>query len=244
MAAMRSLSIGCLALALFAGAAQGSDVTINRFNDDVTATISANDGMGQSISDEDVVLSQFNVTYAGASFDTFCIDLFHTVEVNQTYAVQPRSDLAQAFMSGSRMAYVFQNFGTQDLSNNADQAAAVQIALWDLSLNNHNPTMFGPDGDGTYSSGDESVFSVSFGSNPDAATIAGMVNSYLVGSIDATTTGAWLDASASENPPNTGQSLLLPAGVSVPEPPSILLVVVAAVGLGARGPLRASRHRP
>jgi hypothetical protein len=76
-------------------------------------------------------------------FDTFCIDLLHAVTDGQTYAVTPRNDLDAAFTNGARMAFVIDNFGAADLSSNPDQAAAVQIALWDLSLN-HNPTFFRP----------------------------------------------------------------------------------------------------
>jgi hypothetical protein len=133
------------------------------------ALISANDGAGDSISAEHVFVSQFGVTYNASggggsfNFDTFCIDLFHTVSVSQTYAVDV-GDLATAFTNSAQMAYILANFGIGDLSTNPDQAAAVQIALWDLSLNNHTPTSFGLDADGSYSSGDPSVFSVTFAS--------------------------------------------------------------------------------
>jgi hypothetical protein len=110
-------------------------------------------------------LTQFEVSYTSGGttvlFDTFCIDLLHAVTDGQTYAVTPR-DLDAAFTNGARMAFVIDNFGAADLSSNPDQAAAVQIALWDLSLN-HNPTFFGQDADGTtYSSGDADVFNVAF----------------------------------------------------------------------------------
>ena len=153
-----------------AGVAPGAGTTtLDSFNTTTQALISANDGAGDSISAEHVFVSQFSVTYnasgAGSStFDTFCIDLFHIVSVGQTYAVDVRFDLATAFANGAQMAYILANFGVGDLSTNPDQAAAVQIALWDLSLNNHNPTSFGLDADGSYSSGDPSVFSVNFAS--------------------------------------------------------------------------------
>src|SRR5262249_22594334 len=97
------------------------------------------------------------------SFLTFCIDLAHTVSAGQTYLVNPREDVQTAFVHGAEMAYIIDNFGSTDLSSNPLQAAAVQIALWDLSLNNNtNVTSFGLDPDGSYSSGDESVFNVRF----------------------------------------------------------------------------------
>ena len=154
------------------------------------------------------------MTYTGGStpitFNTFCIDLFHDVSVGQTYAVNVRNDLDAAFANGSRMAYVFENFGLPDLTNDPDTAAAVQIALWDLSLNNHNPTSFGLDADGTWSSGDESIFAVDLGGNPDAAHIAALVDSYLQASVGATTAAGWLDAAAAGDALNRGQSLLIP----------------------------------
>jgi YD repeat-containing protein len=69
-----------------------------------------------------------------------------------------------------------------------------------------NPTSFAQDKDGTYSSGDEGVFRISFGksvSASEAAAIVSLVNQYLVASVGATTTGAWID-------PPRGQNLLLP----------------------------------
>jgi hypothetical protein len=155
-------------------------VTIDEFNNSFTASISANDGVGDSISNEDVYLTQFGVTYSTSVYNAFCLDLFHTVTLGQTYALSVGNDLDTAFTNGARMAYIINNYGLQDLSANPDQAAAVQIALWDLSLNNHNPTMFEADGDGTYSSGDPNVFSVNFATPmPEPTTgsllLAGMI---------------------------------------------------------------------
>jgi RHS repeat-associated protein len=187
---------------------------LDRLNNNTLATVSFNDGAGDS-GTNNTVLSQFRMTYAGGAgtpvtFNTFCIDLFHSVSVRQTFATNVRGDLGSAYTNGSRMAYVFQTYGLADLSSNPDQAAAVQLALWDLSLNNHNPTSFGKDADGTYSSGDEGVFKVALGSNPDAAQIAALVNQYLVASEGATAQGGWFDASPAGNAPHRGQSVLIP----------------------------------
>jgi hypothetical protein len=179
----------------------------------------------------DTNLTQFNVTYSAPgsnfSFNTFSVDLLHTVSAGQTYLVNLRNDVASAFANGSRMAYIYQNFGTQDLTNNTDQAAAVQVAIWDL-MSDHNPTFFGPDPDGTYSSGDESVFNVDFGSNPDAGQIAALTDQFLKASIGVTTQGSWLDAAPAGNAPNRGESVLFP----IPAPSSIVLALIA---LGAWG---------
>lgn len=150
-------------------------VTVNGFNNATQAAITFNDGAGNTGS-ENVLLTQFNATFSNGTpidFNTFCIDLFHTVSAGQTYAVTVRDDVDTAFTNGARMAFIIDNFGTVDLTNEPDQAAAVQIALWDLSLNNHDPTSFGLDADGSYSSGDPNVFSVTFASAvPEPATLA------------------------------------------------------------------------
>jgi hypothetical protein len=224
---MKSLPLVCLALVVGASLGRAGTITLNSFNNNTQATVAFNDGAGHSGSDS-TLLTQFNVTFTSSggtavTFNTFCIDLFHTVSAGQTYAVNPRSDLATAFTNGSQIAYIFQAFGQQDLTSSSDQAAAVQIAIWDLSLNNHNPTSFALDKDGTYSSGDENVFGVSLGSNPDASQIAALTDEYLKASIGATTKGAWLDASAAGNDPNRGVSVLQP----VPEPSSLVLGMLA-----------------
>ena len=175
------------------------------------------------------------------------------MSLGQTYAVILRNSLDPSFANGDRMRFVLDHFGTPDLTSKPDQAAAVQIALWDLSLNNHNPTSFGPDGGSTYSSGDPGVFSVNMGANPDATSIASLVNQYLVASEGATTSGGWLDASGAGDNPNRGQSLLLPSTLRilpngtdlgvVPGPPSWALMVTGMVGLyGLHGALRGRRR--
>ena len=226
---MRSLSVGLLVACLaWTGpvlavpqqeplpppAAAPGTVTIDNFNNATTATVTFNDGAGDS-GTVSTLLSQMLVTYMNgdyttASFDTFCFDLLHTVIVGQSYLVAARGDLAAVHGNGSRAAYILENYGLGDLTSSPDQAAAVQIALWDLSMNNHDPTSFASDGGTHYSSGDPGVFSVDLGGNPDAATIAGLVNDYLVASIGASNTGDWLDGAAGSGS-DRGQSLLIPS---------------------------------
>ena len=128
------------------------------------ALVTFDDGAGGS-GTLTAFLSQFQATHTDANgstaFDTFCIDLMHTLSAGQTYAVTLRADLDTAFSNGARMAYIMAHFGDADLSANPIQAAAVQIALWDLSLDAHNPTSFQLGDDGSYSSGD-GVFTVFF----------------------------------------------------------------------------------
>ena len=242
----RSVLLACLLLAASVTPARADTITLNGFNNNTPATVTFDDGAGHSGS-QNTLLSQLNVTFSGGgtpiTFNTFSVDLFHTVSVGQTYAVALRDDLATVFANGSRIAYVFQHFGLQNLTGDAIQAAAVQIALWDLSLNNHNPTTFGPDADGTYSSGDENIFSVSFGSNPDANQIASLTNQYLGVSIGATNTGTWLDAAAAGNAPNRGESVLQ----RVASPSSGVMIVLGLGGLAIRGwgrTRRAAARRP
>jgi hypothetical protein len=233
----------CVVLGIFtlfcSSLSRAAMIAVNAFNDNIPATVSANDGTN-SVSFA-TLLTQFNVTLTPdsgtpATFNTFCVDLFHSISLNQNYAVTVRDDLATAFTNGARIAEVYLSHGEPDLSALPDQAAAVQIAVWDLSLSNHNPTTFSQVSGSDYSSGDPSVFNVDFGSDADAATIAGLVNSYLQESISATSQGSWLDASAAGDNFNRGQSLLIPPSISTnfPEPASISLLVVAGGALGLR----------
>jgi len=228
-------------------------LSIDAFTSGAQATVFRNDGTQSGA--VNALLTQMVVTYHNSdgtpvTFDTFCIDLFHTVSHDQVYPVILRGSLDPLFANGARMAYVLDHFGASNLSGAPDQAAAVQIALWDLSLNNHNPTFFGPDLSGTYSSGDPNVFSVNMSSNPDPSAIASLVNQFLVASEGATTSGGWLDASAAGNSSNRGQSLLIPPSlviapngldlVAVPLPPSAVLMVAGLVVLCL---MRAMLHR-
>jgi hypothetical protein len=156
------------------GAPPAGDVIISYSSAAVNGIVSFNDGTGNT-GTLSAALAQFVASYGNSdgsdtSFYTFCIDLAHTVSDDQTYAVTPRVDVATTFTNGAQMAYVIDNFGAADLASNPDQAAAVQIALWDLSLDNHDPTSFMLDADGSYSSGDESVFSVRFAKVPEPSS--------------------------------------------------------------------------
>ena len=183
-------------------------VTVNAFNNNTIATISF-DGTS-----EESYLTQFTATYTAAdgstySFETFCEDLEHDVSQGQSYSVYVRNDLDSAFAAGNRIAYIYQTYGTQDLSSDPIQAAAVQVALWELDKD-PTATSIQQNPDGSYSSSNESAFSVNFGSNPNTSSIVALVNQYLTASQTATTAGAWADASAQGDYQNRGQSLLIP----------------------------------
>jgi hypothetical protein len=158
-------------------------VTINGLDGNERTVIHYDDGAGNS-GTVSALAAQFSVGYtpsggSTADFDAFCIDLFHTVLEGQTYAVDGRGDVASAFTNGARMAFIFDTYGAADLSANPIQAAAVQIALWDLSLGNHDPQFFALDAAGTYSSGDPDIFSIDFKTVPEPAAggvlLAGLV---------------------------------------------------------------------
>jgi hypothetical protein len=227
---MRTMALTWVFVLMSICSAHADAVTINAANNGTLATVSFNDGAGHS-GTTSAVLSQFNVTYTGSggpsTFDTFTFDLFHTVTVGQTYAVTRRNDLATAFVNGSRIAYLFVTYGVADLTNNDLQAAALQLALWDLSLDNHTPTAFGPDGSGGFDSGDPSVFSVSLGANPQANQVAALTSQYLTEAVNATALGSWLDGGG-------GAANLL----AVPEPATGVLLVLALGGLAVRGARR------
>lgn len=192
------------------------EVTLTALNNtDTIATISYDDGTGNARSVEAYV-SQFAVHYTdnsgfSGSFNTFCIDLFHDVGLGQTTSVYADADLSSDFANAGRMAFLYQTYGTANLSSNPAQAAALQLALWDLSLNNHNPASFLQDADGSYSSGDANIFHVALANGGDAGAIASLVNAYLQESVGRTATTGWLDASASGSDLNRGQSLIFPS---------------------------------
>jgi hypothetical protein len=234
---VRGFVVASLVTALNASVGYAALITVNAFNDGDQATITANDGVNSD--SFQTLLTQFNVTLTpdsgpATSFQTFCVDLFHSISLGQNYAVTVRSDLATAFANGSRIAEIYESFGTSDLSSNPTQAAAVQLAVWDLSLSNHTPTSFVDDGGGVYSSGDPSVFSADISADSDAAAIATLVNTYLQGSVGANISGTWLDASAAGDAFDRGQSLLIPPSLGVPflpEPTSLTMLAIGSAGL-------------
>ena len=178
--------------------------TFNSLADTVTGAISFNDGQGNSGSGIEAYISPFNLTFnngvnAPVSFTSFCIDLTHEINVGGTYPVAVQTNEATAYANGSRMAFIEQTFGRGAITT--DQAVAVQIALWDLALNNHNPTYFKQDGS-VYDSGDPSVFSVAnLSTNPaDTAEIVMLVNQYLGASASIDPPGADLGSMGSARP--------------------------------------------
>jgi fibronectin type 3 domain-containing protein len=181
-------------------------VTVLGFNNGTPATVHYTiDGQSEDVS---TILTQFSVGYLGKTYNTWCADLTHRVNQGQSYETDARGDLSTAFAHGSQIAAVFALAGEQDLTGNDDEAASVQIVIWDL-LPDHNPTSITLS-NGIISSGDPDIFSVSLGDNPHAQQIADRANEILQETAGATTAAGWLDASHAGNDLNRGQSLLFP----------------------------------
>jgi hypothetical protein len=96
-------------------------VMIDEFNNSFPALISANDGRGNSIVNANLYLMQLGITYSGttSAYDAFCIDLFHTLTLHQTYAVSVADNLDTAFTNGARLPYIIDHYGCEDLSATA-----------------------------------------------------------------------------------------------------------------------------
>ena len=109
-----------------------------------TGVISASDGHGNSINPTNVYIDQFHVTYTSDSdhpasttsnLNTFCIDLFHDIVVPQTVKVYEKNDLGATFVHANEMSYIYNQHGNVSLQSNSAEAAALQLALWDLTVN-------------------------------------------------------------------------------------------------------------
>ena len=130
----------------------------------------------QAINAAQDAVTYTNSSGSQSSFDTFSIDLTHDVASGQTYQVDPRNDLTTATAAAGRIAYIYQTYG-EDLSTNPDQAAAVQLAIYQLLADPSAGSLTLSMMCGCCPS--TSNFSVDFGSNPDAAAITALANQYL-----------------------------------------------------------------
>jgi hypothetical protein len=237
---MKTIALALAALLIGPGMGRAGSVLLKSMNGGDTGMVTVN---GDS---EYVYINQFNVTYTSAfgqrmNFGTFCIDLTHNVSVGQTYAVFTGSSasLHSTFSNGARMSQVF-DFVNGSVAinpgksytvgghayNGNDYAAGIQLALWELSLNAHNPTGFTKSG-GVWSSGDPGVFHVS-GINDSV----GALTDYLLGhTFPGGGDVGWLNADANGFGQNRGQSLLVPLDdgpldsppAAAPEPSALAL---------------------
>jgi len=176
---------------------------------------------------ETVVAGQFQMHYvtgptAGAVFNSFCVDLNHYVSIGQTYLVTPQSTSA-GLNQGAAIAYLYDTYGITSI-NNAQESAALQIAIWDevqdggAGLNT---------GSFRYVNGDP--------------TITSEANSFINAANANAGSATWLNASASGDGLYRGQSVLAPEDNlrdtpsigGVPEPSTFMLLGLAILSIAA-----------
>jgi hypothetical protein len=220
-------------------------VSLNALSNQTTAFISFNNGT-QSGSNEDVYVSQFQMTYTPAqgapssTLYTYCVDLPHDEQWNTPYAVTPTS-LATVFgaTNGDRIGYLYHKYGSTNLAGKAVDDAALQLALWDLSLTNHTPTSFGLTGN-VYSSGDPSIFAVS-GISSD---IANQTNFYLNDAAQNATSSSsdfvYVGFTGPESNGSLQQSILIDP---TPEPSALVAAAISGVAFGLYGLARRFRNK-
>jgi hypothetical protein len=187
---------------------------------------------------EYVYISQFQMTYkpttGGAStLFTYCVDLNDTEQWNTPYTVTPVS-LTSAFgqVNGNEIGYLYRTYGTQNLAGHTTDDAALQLALWDLSVDSRTPTSFSYDGaNGSYTSGD-SLFAVS----GISSAVAQQTNYYLQDAKGKLGGDVYLLQSGPASEPNLQQSVLAQA----PEPTAFIL---GAALLGVLGLLQLAKSR-
>ncbi len=166
-------------------------------------TVIYDDGLGHRGSAH-TFIGQLHMTFdlggVNHAFNTFSIDLFHRQVNGQRYQVNIR-DLGKPptfsdWMYGSEMAFLYGKYGAANLDNSID-AAALQLAIWKLSLGSTG-TLLMPG------------MSQSIVSRQQAfLTEAALYPKYLA-------TGRWLDASPAGNHFGRGQSVILEANGVLP----------------------------
>ncbi len=165
-------------------------------------------------------LSAFSDFSFPTNYYTFCVDLAHSVTNGQDYLVNLRST-NDGLNRGEQIAYLYNTYGTAQITN-SDVAAALQLAIWDELANN---------GQGQFSMGATLTYSIPNG------TVATLLANYLAAANASTgALAAWLDSNVMiPEPPGfvQGQGFLAPPGSNpnVPEPASIALLAIGAVGV-------------
>ena len=184
-----------------------------------------------SLQSFDAFAGVFNMTLNGQSFTTFCIDTSHEVTVGQTYSVE-QEPVENGLTYGPQMEYLYAKYVGSAVNNNTE-AAALQIALWDL-VNGGQSLLTGSSFRYTNTSSPIYTEAVSFINEALAYTPSGS------GSL-----GDWEDASVSGNALGRGQSLIGPSTpgfnpnvIASPAPPAAVLAVSAFIALGVGGLVR------
>jgi hypothetical protein len=228
-----ALVLACLLARVPAASANPQySVTLNSLGagEDVTVQIVP---VGQTgLQSVEAFAGVFNMTLNGQSFETFCIDTSHEVTVGQTYSVY-QTPVQSGLTNGAQMEYIYATYLSQALTNDVD-AAALQIALWDL-VNGGQSLLTG------------STFRYTDTSSPIYAQAEYYIDQALAYTPPAGgSVGSWEDASASGNALGRGQSLIgpptpgdfTPFVAAVPAPSGVVLAVSAFTTLGTGWLLR------
>jgi hypothetical protein len=212
---------------------------INLSNTGNQGVISVNLGPNETLSPVDVYISQFqmNDSALGGSSSTvnlytYCVDLFddeNWTNPPSTYTTT-RTPITTPFTYGGEMGWLYTTFGgNQSLSGTANAALdeALQIALWDLSLNvTNNPAYMAYNSTGIYfyssSSSTSPYFSVTNLLNASGASTA-TIGEEVYDLLNAAQDQSNLSVAVLMNnggPGDPQQNVL----ITLPEPSSIVLL--------------------
>lgn len=225
------LSLALLLASVPAATAGPLSVTLNSLGAGADVTIQVVEVGSSQLKSVDAFAGVFNMTLNGQSFTTFCIDTAHDVTVGQTYSVN-QTAVTTGLTYGAQMEYLYAKYLPTAVNNNTE-AAALQIALWDLA-------------DGGQSLLTGSTFRYTDTGSP----IYTLASSYIAEALAYTPTGNdgyWEDASPSGDQLGRGQSLIGPPlpgfnpNISaVPAPPTALLALTGVLSLAGRRLFRRS----
>ncbi len=223
----RTLLLGMLGLSAV-GSAQAATLAVNDVKPGFyqSVQISIN---GQS---ESVLAGTLDFTLTGGpsgyptTFEGYCIDPWHDTPVPTSYGVNVLS--TSLLTNGPQVAWLYDHYGTSAFGTkvaNATQAAALQIALWDVIADS---------GDGL-SNGNLRYTTT--------GSILDQANLYLSAWNHQTATATWLQATDHGTNNTLNQDMIGPA---VPEP-GILCLLGASATLGLalqrRRDRQAENHR-
>ncbi len=190
------------------------------------------DGLGNRGS-ENMFIGQLRMTLEmdgrSLALKTFSIDLFHQQRAGQQYQVNVRDmgppPTFSDWMYGGEMAFLYGKYGVASL-NNSVNAAALQLALWKLSL--------GPAGTLSTEGMNQNILSLQQALLAEAALYPKSLGA-----------GRWLDATPAGSYLGRGQSVILDSnGARLPfETPAPGGLVLASTGaaFGAIGFVRRLR---
>ena len=193
-------SLGLLTLLLGLGSAQADSeyITIDRLSAGKNITVTFT-GHSQSVWAGQIEISFDN----GGRMKSFSTDVEHAGSVSQRYQVEQR--LIGTLSGGREASYLYETYGRESLTNK-NEAAALQLAIWDL-VNDH--------GDG-----------LSAGSFCYTGSLATMADNFIAEALEHPLDfGFWQDASPSG--PNRGPSVI----GHMPEPASLLMGLAGGLGL-------------